>query len=67
MADAKSSRRSGRRRRRRPRRPRRRDKSTVSVSKQAVSAQEKGREPAQDEQALPEVFIYTYTIYKTDG
>ena len=62
MADEKTSRRSGRRRRRRrPRKSQRTSQQTTGKK----SASGKQKRPRQERDDLPDVFIYTYTIYKS--
>jgi hypothetical protein len=52
----KTTRRSFRRRRRRSRRPKKETKQAPSAQDKSTNAKSRGE--------LPEVFIYTYTIYK---
>jgi len=66
MSGENSSRRSGRRRRRRPRRSQKnKSRRQNQVSAEATLAQGPNHRSARDKDELPDVFIYTYTIYKT--
>lgn len=58
-----SPRRSGRRRRRRPDRPQK-NKQQAQIPTEAGSALE-NRQSTTHQDDLPEVFIYTYTVYKS--
>lgn len=66
MSGENASRRSGRRRRRRPRRSHKQD-NQQSVSSEAAVVRHKTTSFAHDNDPLPDVFIYTYTIYKSDN
>lgn len=64
MADEKASR-SSSRRRRRPRRSSKQNTNEASGSWQGTIAKERDTDSSWNKQDLPQVFIYTYTIYKT--
>jgi hypothetical protein len=63
-ASENSTRRSGRRRRRSDRRPGKRKEQTATASEKQTPSQKQGALVPPEKQELPEVFIYTYTIYK---
>ena len=66
MPDEETSRRSSRRRgRRRSRRPPRDDVQQEERSPKTKEGRGKHRRSAEAQDELPDVFIYTYTIYKS--
>jgi hypothetical protein len=65
MADGNSSRRSRRRRRRRPRRSRRNNQQQHTIGAEQEFRDQNQRRSGKGKDDLPNVFIYTYTIYKS--